>query len=262
MRLLTRSDFDGLASAVLLKHVGVIDHWKFVHPKDMQDGVVEVTENDVLANVPYVPGCGMWFDHHLSETARVGEDVMVKGEYRIAPSAARVIYEYYGGIDKLPEFEEFVVAVDKVDSGQLTIEEIQNPEDWVLLGFMMDPRTGLGRFHDFTIPNYKLMENLIDACASMTIDEILSLWNGFKGRPQELNLPSAPKKFLHYFEEQDRPQTRLERNLENGMAVSLGRLREDSQFDYKFIGLSHNTLRGAAGGAVLLAELLCAEGYI
>jgi len=175
MRLLTRSDFDGLASAVLLKHVGVIDHWKFVHPKDMQDGLVEVTENDVLANVPYVPGCGMWFDHHLSETARVGKDVMVKGEYRIADSAARVIYEYYGGKEKIPEFEEFVIAVDKVDSGQLTIEEIQNPKDWVLLGFLMDPRTGLGRFRQFTIPNYKLMENLIDACRTMNIDEILSI---------------------------------------------------------------------------------------
>lgn len=93
-------------------------------------------------------------------------------------------------------------------------------------------------------------------------DEILKLWKEYKGRPQELSLPSAPKQFLHYFDEPDRPQTKLDRMLENGMAISIGRLREDSQFDYKFIGLSHNTLRGAAGGAVLLAELLCAEGYI
>lgn len=93
-------------------------------------------------------------------------------------------------------------------------------------------------------------------------DDILKLWNEYRGRPQELNLPSAPKRFLHYFEEENRPQTGLDRMLENGMAISLGRLREDSQFDYKFIGLSHNTLRGAAGGAVLLAELLCAENYI
>ena len=94
------------------------------------------------------------------------------------------------------------------------------------------------------------------------IDEILQLWRGFKGRPQELMLPSAPKQFLHYFEEENRPQTRLDRMLENGMAVSIGRLRPDTQYDYKFVSLSHNTLRGAAGGAVLLAELLCAEGYI
>ncbi len=95
-----------------------------------------------------------------------------------------------------------------------------------------------------------------------SMDEIKSCWAQFKGRAQELDLPSAPKQFLHYFEEDNRPQARLDRELEGGMAVSLGRLRPDSQFDYKFVGLSHNTLRGAAGGAVLLAELLCAEGYI
>jgi len=94
------------------------------------------------------------------------------------------------------------------------------------------------------------------------MDEIKKIWADFKGKPQELGLPSAPKQFLHYFEEQDRPQTKLDRMLENGMAVSLGRLRPDTQYDYRFIGLSHNTLRGAAGGAVLLAELLCAEEYI
>jgi aspartate-semialdehyde dehydrogenase len=95
-----------------------------------------------------------------------------------------------------------------------------------------------------------------------SLQEILESWNSFKGRAQELNLPSAPKKFLHYFEEENRPQTKLDRMLENGMAVSLGRLRTDSQYDYKFVCLSHNTLRGAAGGGVLLAELLCAEGFI
>ncbi len=93
-------------------------------------------------------------------------------------------------------------------------------------------------------------------------EEILSVWKNFKGRAQELELPSAPKQFLHYFEENDMPQTRLNRMLENGMAISIGRLREDTQYDYKFVCLSHNTLRGAAGGAVLLAELLCAEGYM
>ena len=95
-----------------------------------------------------------------------------------------------------------------------------------------------------------------------SIEQIKADWAAFSGRAQELNLPSAPKQFLHYFEEADRPQTKLDRNLEGGMAVSIGRLREDTQYDYKFVCLSHNTLRGAAGGAVLLAELLCAEGYI
>ena len=95
-----------------------------------------------------------------------------------------------------------------------------------------------------------------------TIEQILEKWKNFSGRPQELDLPSAPRQFLHYFTEDDRPQTKLDRNLENGMAVSIGRLRPDTQYDYKFVCLSHNTLRGAAGGAMLLAELLCAENYI
>ena len=92
--------------------------------------------------------------------------------------------------------------------------------------------------------------------------DMIEMWKNFKGRAQELELPSAPKQFLHYFEEDNCPQTKLHRNLENGMAVSIGRLREDTQYDYKFVCLAHNTLRGAAGGAVLLAELLCAEGYM
>ena len=175
MRLLTRSDFDGLACAAILKSQGVIDSWKFVHPKDMQDGLVEVTKDDVLANVPYVQGCGMWFDHHLSESVRIGKDVLVPGEYRPAPSAARVVYEYYGGEAAMPGFKELVAATDKVDSGNLTKEEVNDPQGWVLLGFIMDPRTGLGRFRNFTIPNYRLMEMLIVSCESMGIDEIMAM---------------------------------------------------------------------------------------
>jgi len=175
MRLVTRSDFDGLACAVILKKLGVIDSYKFAHPKDLQDGLVEVTENDVLANVPYVEGCGLWFDHHSSEHERLSSNLVFKGESRLAPSAARVVYEYYGGKEKMPFFESMVIEVDKVDSGQLSIDEIQNPKDWILLGFVMDPRTGLGRFRDFKISNYQLMEELIDYCSSMTIDEILKL---------------------------------------------------------------------------------------
>ena len=173
MRLLTRSDFDGLACGALLKELGVIDSWKFVHPKDMQDGVVEVTDNDVLANVPFVQGCNMWFDHHSSESERLGKDIKFEGVSRVEDSAARVIYEYYGGKGKLPHFEEMIIAVDKVDAAKLTKEEILEPKDWVLLGFIMDPRTGLGRFRDFRISNYELMEHLIDACASQSIAEIM-----------------------------------------------------------------------------------------
>jgi len=139
----------------------------------MQDGVVEVTDNDVLANVPFVKGCNMWFDHHSSENSRINADEDFKGMSRVEDSAARVIYEYYGGRDRLPHFETMIRAVDKVDSGKLTRDEILNPDGWVLLGFIMDPRTGLGRFRDFRISNYELMENLIDACAEQDIDAIL-----------------------------------------------------------------------------------------
>ena len=173
MRLLTRSDFDGLACAALLKEFGIIDHWTFVHPKDMQDGKVEVTSNDVLANVPYVEGCGMWFDHHTSEAERVGRDIQFEGASYLADSAARVIYDYYDGATKLPQMKEMLEAVDKVDSGKLNADDILNPKGWVLLGFVMDPRTGLGRFRDFRISNYELMEKLIDSCINQNIDQIL-----------------------------------------------------------------------------------------
>jgi len=188
MRLLTRSDFDGLACGALLKELGIIDHWKFVHPKDMQDGIVEVTDQDVLANVPYVKGCKLWFDHHSSETSRLDGNMEFEGESRIEDSAARVIYEYYGGKDKLPHFETMVKAVDKVDSGKLTREEILEPEGWVLLGFIMDPRTGLGRFRNFRISNYELMEHLIDECAKLDIDAIL-------------NIPDVQERVKLYFEQ-------------------------------------------------------------
>ena len=175
MRLITRSDFDGLACGALLKEAGIIDSWKFAHPKDLQDGLVEVDENDCLANVPYVEGCGLWFDHHSSEHERLQLEGKYKGESRITPSCARIIYEYYGGKKKFPQFDDMMEAVDKVDSGNLTVDEVQNPKGWILVGFLMDPRTGLGRWREFTISNYQLMEKLIDACRTMTTDEILAL---------------------------------------------------------------------------------------
>lgn len=175
MRLLTRSDFDGLACGALLKELGVIDNWKFVHPKDVQDGLIEVGENDVLANIPYAKGCSLWFDHHVSEAERLGPDISFKGASRPAPSCARVIYDYYDGDKTLDNFRDLVEAVDKVDSANLTADEISWPRGWVLLGFIMDPRTGLGRFRNFRISNYDLMEILIDACRTMSIDEIMRL---------------------------------------------------------------------------------------
>ena len=175
MRLVTRSDFDGLACGALLLEAGVIDRWQFAHPKDLQDGLVEINENDCLANVPYVPGCGLWFDHHSSEHERLELQGKYKGESRITPSCARIIYEYYGGKDKFPNYDDIMVAVDKVDSGNLTIDEILNPTGWILVGFLMDPRTGLGRWRQFTISNYQLMEKLMVACRDKSTDEILNM---------------------------------------------------------------------------------------
>ena len=175
MRLVTRSDFDGLVCGALLLEAGVIDSWKFAHPKDLQDGLVEVNENDCLANVPYVEGCGLWFDHHSSEHERLELRGKYKGESRIAPSCARIIYDYYGGEDRFPQFKEMMSAVDKVDSGSLTIDEGMNPQGWILIGFLMDPRTGLGRWRRFTVSNYQLMEKLMDCCRTMDTHEILAL---------------------------------------------------------------------------------------
>jgi nanoRNase/pAp phosphatase (c-di-AMP/oligoRNAs hydrolase) len=175
MRLVTRSDFDGLACGALLVYLGLIDDWKFVHPKDIQDGLVEATDNDILANIPYIKGCKLWFDHHSSETERLGKNAYFEGVSRVAPSCARVVYDYYGGDEKLGRFVEMIRYVDKVDSGNLTSDEILDPRGWVLLGFMMDPRTGLGRFRNFTISNYDLMKKLALACAEKNIEEILSM---------------------------------------------------------------------------------------
>lgn len=175
MRLVTRSDFDGLVCGALLLEAGIIDSWKFAHPKDLQDGLVEVNENDCLANVPYVEGCGLWFDHHSSEHERLALEGKYKGESRITPSCARIIYEYYGGEQRFPQFGEMMEAVDKVDSGNLTIDEVMNPKGWILVGFLMDPRTGLGRWRQFTIPNYRLMEVLMEACRTKSTEEILNL---------------------------------------------------------------------------------------
>jgi len=175
MRLFTRSDFDGLACGALLSYLGLIDDWKFVHPKDIQDGLVDATDNDILANIPYIPGCKLWFDHHSSESERLGNTVYFEGVSKQAPSCARVVYDYYGGDSKLGKFAEMIHFVDKVDSGNLSSDEVLDPKGWVLLGFIMDPRTGLGRFRNFTISNYDLMMSLSKACAEKSIYEILEM---------------------------------------------------------------------------------------
>jgi nanoRNase/pAp phosphatase (c-di-AMP/oligoRNAs hydrolase) len=174
-RLVTRSDFDGLVCAVLLKHLDMIDDIKFVHPKDMQDGKVDITDRDITTNLPYVPGVNLAFDHHLSETLRneKQDNHIIDPD---APSAARVVWSYYGGHDAFPaEWDEMMEAVDKGDAAQFNKEEVLNAEGWVLLNFLMDARTGLGRFREFRISNYALMMDLIDYCRNHNIDEILAL---------------------------------------------------------------------------------------
>ncbi|MCA8936860.1 MAG: exopolyphosphatase, partial [Planctomycetes bacterium] len=172
-RLITRSDFDGLMSAALLKELDMVDKVEFVHPKDMQDGKIAVTDKDITANLPYVEGVHLAFDHHASELTRVGgaDNFITEPD---TPSAARVVWKHYGGAEKFPNVsEQLMAAVDKSDSAQFTRDEILSPEGWVLLSFIMDARTGLGRFHDFRISNRDLMFKLIDLIRTQSLEEIL-----------------------------------------------------------------------------------------
>ena len=191
-RLITRSDFDGLVCAVLLNELDMIDDIKFVHPKDMQDGAVAVTKRDITTNLPYVPGVGMAFDHHMSETMRIVGEVPDRIINPKAPSAARVVYDHFGGKKAFPRIsDEMMDAVDKADSAQFTLDEINNPTGWVLLNYVMDARTGLGRFKNFRISNYALMMDLIDYCRDHTIDQILALPD--VAERVKLNNEHAPK---------------------------------------------------------------------
>jgi nanoRNase/pAp phosphatase (c-di-AMP/oligoRNAs hydrolase) len=175
-RLVTRSDFDGLVCAALLKELEILDEVTFVHPKDMQDGLIQLTDRDITTNLPYVPGVRLAFDHHQSETLRLSETsanhIIIPG----ALSAARVVYDYFGGAARFKQVTEpLMKAVDKADSALFSLEEIRTPTGWILLSFLMDPRTGLGRFRDFRISNYELMMELIDACLEYGIEEILAM---------------------------------------------------------------------------------------
>ena len=197
-RLVTRSDFDGLVCAVLLKQLGMIDDIKFVHPKDMQDGTVAIGPDDITTNLPYVEGVHLAFDHHLSETIRVG-----KHDNHIidpnAPSAARVVYDYFGGPVRFPAaWDAMMAAVDQGDSAQYSLDDILAPKGWTLLNYIMDARTGLGRFREFRVSNYQLMMNLIDYCRNHTIDDILQL-------------PDVKERADLYLEHQERFKEQLRR---------------------------------------------------
>jgi nanoRNase/pAp phosphatase (c-di-AMP/oligoRNAs hydrolase) len=198
-RLVTRSDFDGLVCAVLLKELNLIDDIKFVHPKDMQDGKIEITNRDITTNLPYVASAHLSFDHHESETIRnTGErpNHIISAH---APSAARVVYDYYGGAPAFPNISpEMMAAVDKADSAQFSHDEILAPTDWVLLNYLMDSRTGLGRFREFRVSNYQLMMDLIEYCRSHGIADIL-------------RLPDVVERTELYFDHAARARAQIER---------------------------------------------------
>jgi nanoRNase/pAp phosphatase (c-di-AMP/oligoRNAs hydrolase) len=175
-RLVTRSDFDGLVCATLLKELGIVEEILFVHPKDVQDGIVELNERDICTNLPYDPRAGLVFDHHASELVRNGEPAANHVIDPAAPSAARVVFDHYGGRTRFPQIpDDLMAAVDQADSAQYSVQDILEPTGWTLLNYLMDSRTGLGRFRTFRISNYALMMDLIDVCASMPVAEILQL---------------------------------------------------------------------------------------
>ncbi len=176
-RLITRSDMDGLVCGILLKELDIIDDVMFAHPKDMQDGLIEVGPGDITTNLPYVDTAFLSFDHHASEGERVQGNPQNHVIDVKAPSAARVVYDYFGAENAFPRVSsDMMEAVDKADSADFSKEEILSPEGWVLLSFIMDARTGLGRFRDFNISNYQLMMKLIDFCRDHNdIADILAL---------------------------------------------------------------------------------------
>ncbi|WP_294479148.1 exopolyphosphatase [uncultured Ruminococcus sp.] len=216
-RLVTRSDFDGLVCAMLLKEIEIIDEIKFVHPKDVQDGKIELSENDITTNLPFDKRVGLAFDHHESELIRNKvEDYL--GKYIIdgnAKSAARVVYDYYGGELVFHQVsDEIMEAVDKGDSADFTEDEILNPSGWVLMNFLMDARTGLGRFHNFRISNYDLMMKLIDFCVDHSIEDVLKL-------------PDVKERVDLYFEQQEMFKEQLKRITEIHDKVAVIDLRKE-----------------------------------
>jgi len=215
-RLVTRSDFDGLVCAMLLKELNIIGEIKFVHPKDVQDGKIDISENDITTNLPFDKRVGLAFDHHESELIRNKKEDY-EGKYIIdgdAKSAARVVYDYYGGAKVFTQVsEEIMTAVDKGDSADFTEEEILNPKDWVLMNFIMDARTGLGRFHNFRISNYDLMMELITYCMTHSIQEVLAL-------------PDVKERTDLYFEQQELFKQQLRQITQIHGKVALIDLRE------------------------------------
>lgn len=207
--LYTRSNFDGLVCAALLKEIGIIEDVKFVHPKDVQDGKIQLSENDITASLPYSSGVYMAFDHHSSESIRTKD---AKENYIIepaAPSSARIIYEYFGGENRFSSnLHDLMEAVDRADCTSFSEDDVLHPEGWVMLNYLMDPRTGLGRFRHFNISNYNLMLKLVDLCSQKSITEIMED-------------PDVRERIILYNQEQDAFKEQLKRctRLEDSTAI-------------------------------------------
>ncbi|MBF0429168.1 MAG: exopolyphosphatase [Magnetococcales bacterium] len=209
-RLVTRSDFDGLVSAMLLRELEMIDDILFVQPKDMQDGKIPITARDIITNLPYSPDAYLVIDHHSSEAERTG--ILNAPNYvnkPFAPSAAHVVYQHFGGKKAFPLIHEDILqAVDKADAGLFDEDDIFNPKGWMLLNFIMDPRTGLGRYKEFRVSNYTLMMDLIDYCRYHTIEEILAL-------------PDVAERVDFYFAQEELFKTQIQTRtkIHNNLAV-------------------------------------------
>jgi len=220
MRLVTRSDFDGLVCAALLVDAGVVDEYKFVHPKDVQDGKIDITDNDVLANIPFDPACGLWFDHHSSEQERLrlNKEYKFTGVSKIAPSCATVVYEYYGGKSKFSKFDQngLMSAVEKSDSALFTLDDILYPSGWELISFIVDPRTGLGRYGDYRISNYQLMLAMIEYFRNFNAEQILQI-------------PDVIERVNRYFEQEKLYEEMIRNNSttdENVLIIELQEVEE------------------------------------
>ena len=197
-RLVTRADFDGVVSGSLLLELGLINEVMFAEPKEMQDGKVAITSNDITANLPFVEGVHLCFDHHLSETHRMDHRANHIIEAN-APSAARVIYNHYGGKEAFPEIsEELMAAVDMADSAQYAEDQILAPDPWTLLNFILDPRTGLKAFEHFTISHEQLMKDMMVYCRHHPVAEILVI-------------PDVEERVHLYLEHEEKSELQLRR---------------------------------------------------
>lgn len=198
-RLVTRADFDGVVAGGLLIELGIVGEVVFAEPRAMQAGLVHISENDITTNLPYVDGVHLCFDHHVSEQERVGpkENHIIDPK---APSAARVVYNYFGGKDKFPSIsDELMAAVDKADSADYNEEDILAPDPWTMLNFILDPRTGLSRFEHFEISHEQLMKDMMVYVRHHPVEEILTI-------------PDVQERVMLYMEHEEKAEMQIRAN--------------------------------------------------